>query len=353
MNENPGKTRGAVRQLAAVCLALAFLLGSGGGSSAAALPAGALREMPRQLVPVGRAVGLKLFSDGVLVVGLSDLETSGGTAAPAKEGGLKVGDFILEADDVAVESTEHFQSIVAAATGEETSLTIKRDGRTMELAVSAVQCTDGAYRLGAWVRDSLAGIGTMTFYDPESGVFGTLGHGINDVDTGQLMRLDVGAIMEAAVKGVRKGESGTPGELRGDFNLTEDLGTLFANTANGVFGTMEQNVFGGEPVEVASASQVHTGGAEILANVEGETVKSYDIEITRICNPGSSSQNFLIRVTDPDLLEVTGGIVQGMSGSPILQDGKFIGAVTHVMVDEPTCGYGIFLENMLSAAGWT
>ena len=353
MDENPGKKRGLARQLAAACLAAAFFFGSGGWSNAAALPVGTLKEMPKQLVPVGRAVGLKLFSDGVLVVGLSELETSGGTAAPAKDGGLKVGDFILEADDVAVESTEHFQSIVAAATGEKTSLTIKRDGKTMELAVSAVKCTDGAYRLGAWVRDSLAGIGTMTFYDPDSGVFGTLGHGINDVDTGQLMRLDVGAIMEAAVKGVKKGEAGSPGELRGDFNLTEDMGELFANTSNGVFGTMDQNVFGGEAVDVAPASQVHTGQAEILANVEGEDVCSYDIEITRICNPGSSNQNFLIRVTDPDLLKITGGIVQGMSGSPILQDGKLIGAVTHVMVDEPTCGYGIFIENMLSAAGWT
>lgn len=353
MDENVGKKRGLVRQLAAACLALTFFFSSGGWSSASAQPAATLKQMPKQLVPVGRAVGLKLFSDGVLVVGLSELETSGGAASPAKEGGLKVGDFILEADDVAVESTEHFQSIVAAADGEETSLTIKRDGKTMELEVSAVQCTDGAYRLGAWVRDSLAGIGTMTFYDPESGTFGTLGHGINDVDTGQLMRLDVGSIMEASIKDVKKGESGSPGELRGDFNLTEDLGALYANTDNGVFGTMDQNCFGGEAVDVAPASEVHTGEAEILANVEGETVKSYGIEITKICNPNSSNQNFLIRVTDKALLNATGGIVQGMSGSPILQDGKLIGAVTHVMVDEPTQGYGIFIENMLSAAGWT
>ena len=236
--------------------------------------------LPETLVPVGHTVGIKLFSEGVLVVGLSELETAGGTAAPAKEGGLKVGDFILECDDVAVESTEHFQSIVAAAAGTETCLTVKRQGKTMDLEVSAVQCEDGAWRLGAWVRDSLAGIGTMTFYDPASGTFGALGHGINDVDTGQLMTLDTGSIMPSTVKAVKKGEDGAPGELRGDFDLQRDLGALYANTAGGVFGEMPAAAMAlGEPaaVEYAENNMLQSGSYTI----HGVTAQRLDNGYTR------------------------------------------------------------------------
>ena len=305
--------------------------------------------LPETLVPVGRTVGIRLFSEGVLVVGLSELETAAGTAAPAKDGGLKVGDVILECDDVAVESTEHFQSIVAAAAGAETCLTVKRQGQTMDLEVAAARCADGAWRLGAWIRDSLAGIGTMTFYDPASGTFGALGHGINDVDTGQLMPLDTGAIMPSAVKAVKRGLQGDPGELRGDFDLKYDLGTLSANTAAGVFGEMDAAV-PGQPVPVARQDEVRTGSAEILSNISGDQVGRYQVEILKIRK--GESQNLILKVTDPALLEATGGIVQGMSGSPILQDGKLVGAVTHVMVDDPTRGYGIFIENMLTSAGY-
>lgn len=310
-------------------------------------------SMPKALIPIGHTVGIKLFSEGVLVVGLSELETTGGTAAPAKDCGLKVGDFILEADGTEVESTEHFQSLMEEAGGSETCLTVKRNGRTMELEVAGVQCSDGAWRLGAWVRDSLAGIGTMTYYDPESGVFATLGHGINDVDTGQLMTLDVGSIMGSKVKAVQKGVAGQPGELRGDFDMSGDLGELYANTDCGVFGTMDSCPMAdsSQAVEVARADQVRKGSAEILANVSGDQVERYQVEITKICTGSGDTQNFIIQVTDPRLLEATGGIVQGMSGSPILQDGRLIGAVTHVMVDDPTSGYGIFIENMLKAAG--
>ena len=310
-------------------------------------------SMPKTLIPIGHTVGIKLFSEGVLVVGLSELETNKGTAAPAKDCGLKVGDFILEADGEEVESTEHFQSLMAAAGGEETCLTVKRNGKTMELEVSGVQCSDGAWRLGAWVRDSLAGIGTMTFYDPESGVFATLGHGINDVDTGQLMTLDVGSIMGSTVKAVQKGVSGQPGELRGDFDVSGDLGDLYANTACGVFGTMDScpMAANSKAMEAARPDQVRKGSAEILANISGDQVERYQVEITKICSGSGDTQNFIIKVTDPKLLEATGGIVQGMSGSPVIQDGRLIGAVTHVMVDDPTSGYGIFIENMLNAAG--
>ena len=336
---------------ASLLLGLAIFSGTGVPAQAASGPGG--DSMPKTLIPIGHTVGIKLFSEGVLVVGLSELETAEGAAAPAKDCGLKVGDFILKAGGTEVESTEHFQSLMAAAEGAETCLTVKRNGKTLSLEAAAVQCSDGAWRLGAWVRDSLAGIGTMTFYDPESGVFATLGHGINDVDTGQLMTLDVGSIMGSTVKAVQKGESGKPGELRGDFDMSDDLGELYANTACGVFGTMESCALAEncQAVEVARADQVRKGSAEILANVSGDQVERYQVEITRICAGSGDTQNFVVQVTDPRLLEATGGIVQGMSGSPILQDGRLIGAVTHVMVDDPTSGYGIFIENMLHAAG--
>ena len=348
------KRNGPWRARAAAALLGLALCFSMGGTVQGASGAGT-GSMPKTLIPIGHTVGIKLFSEGVLVVGLSELETAKGTAAPAKDCGLKVGDFILEADGAEVESTEHFQSLMAAASGAETCLTVKRNGKTLTLEAAAVQCSDGAWRLGAWVRDSLAGIGTMTFYDPASGVFATLGHGINDVDTGQLMTLDVGSIMGSTVKAVQKGQSGQPGELRGDFDMSGDLGNLYANTVCGVFGTMETCPLAEESqaVEVARADQVRKGSAEILANVSGDRVERYQVEITKICAGSGDTQNFVVQVTDPRLLEATGGIVQGMSGSPILQDGRLIGAVTHVMVDDPTSGYGIFIENMLSAAGLT
>ena len=321
-------------------------------AQAAAQPAVTVTSMPTALVPIGHTVGIKLFSDGVLVVGLAEVETEAGAAAPAKAAGLRVGDFIVEINGEDVESTEQFQSIVAASAGGAMELTARRNGKTVAVEAAAVECTDGVWRMGAWIRDSLAGIGTMTFYDPDNGVFATLGHGINDTDTGLLMPLEVGSIMPSTVKAVKRGESGAPGELRGDFDLTRDVGSLYANTACGVFGRAETCPVATDraAVPVAKPQEVHTGPATILANVSGDTVEEYDIQIVKLCSGSGETQNFVLEVTDPELLAATGGIVQGMSGSPILQGGKLVGAVTHVMVDDSTCGYGIYLTNMLSAA---
>ena len=209
-------------------------------------------------------------------------------------------------------------------------------------------------RLGAWIRDSMAGIGTMTFYDPLSGRFGALGHGVTDVDTGGLMPLEHGSIMDATVKAVKRGESGSPGELRGSFDLTRDSGSLYANTDCGLFGVIEgeSNALGTQnAVPVAQRGEVAVGAASILANCEGDAVREYAVEIERIYAGSSPTRNMLVRVTDPELLACTGGIVQGMSGSPILQNGKLVGAVTHVLVNDSARGYGIFIENMLDAAG--
>ena len=234
------------------------------------------------------------------------------------------------------------------------SIRCLRGEKQLQMTVQAVQCsTDGAYKLGAWIRDSMAGIGTMTFYDPDSGVFGALGHGISDVDTAQLMPLSSGSIMYAEVTDVKKGESGNPGELHGAFQVSQDMGSLYANTQRGVFGYLTDQCLtqGIEPVELAAREQVQVGEATILSNIAGDQVEEYTVEITHIYPENDDDpRNMMIKVTDPRLLEATGGIVQGMSGSPILQNGRLVGAVTHVLVNDPTQGYGILAENMLDAA---
>ena len=307
-------------------------------------------EQPRvrTLVPVGHTMGVKLFADGVMVVGLSDGET------PAKESGLREGDIMLTFNGTDIASTEHLQQLLSENGEAAATVSVRRGSKTLTLPVTPEEGQDGVCRLGAWIRDSMAGIGTMTFYDPLSGRFGALGHGVTDVDTGGLMPLEHGSIMDATVKAVKRGESGSPGELRGNFDLTRDSGSLYANTDCGLFGIIEgeSNALGTQnAVPVAQRGEVAVGAASILANCEGDAVREYAVEIERIYAGSSPTRNMLVRVTDPELLACTGGIVQGMSGSPILQNGKLVGAVTHVLVNDSARGYGIFIENMLDAAG--
>lgn len=331
--------RGGAALLLAVLLCGAAPFGAGVTARAAGGDSSA-----RMLVPVGHTVGIKLFARGVLVVKLSD----GGT--PAKNCGLQTGDVIVKCGGVSVTSTEQFQTLLQKNGGDATDLQIRRDGENVILSVSPQQNDQGQYAIGAWIRDSMAGIGTMTYYDPESGAFGALGHGITDVDTAQLMPFSSGSILPSTVKAVKKGAAGQAGELRGDFDLTQDLGTLSANTSAGVFGTVEADGFAAslsQALPVAAASEVRTGPAVILSNVEGDNVQEYDVEILQIVSNSADGRDLVISVTDPELIAATGGIVQGMSGSPILQDGKFVGAVTHVLLNDPTKGYGILMETML------
>ncbi len=325
----------------------AGLFSRGGAATAETAP-------PRTLVPGGHTVGIKLFSDGVLVVGLSQVDTPDGAADPARSCGLREGDIITHINSQEVDTIEEVQSILAQSSGGEMSLRCIRDGSQLQLTTQAVQCAaDGSYKLGCWIRDSMAGIGTVTFVDPQTGLFGALGHGINDVDTGQRMPLSSGAILHSSVTGVQKGQVGQPGQLRGAFDLSRDVGQLYANTDSGVFGTLA-----GDPaltqapaVEVARREEVHVGDVVIRSNIQGEEVREYSAQIARIYPENATdSRSFLLKITDPELLAKTGGIVQGMSGSPILQDGKLVGAVTHVLVNDPTQGYGIFVENMLQTA---
>ena len=315
--------------------------------------AAAAVQVGDQVIPLGRAVGIKLFSDGVLVVGLSSLDTPEGPASPGKTSGLKAGDVITHMDGSEVDTIEEVQDHLAQHPGEKVTLQVQRGEESLQLAAQAVKTTAGAYQLGVWLRDSMAGIGTMTFYDPSSGVFAALGHGINDTDTAKLMPLETGSIMGAVVSDVKKGAAGAPGELHGDFDLTADLGTLYANTEQGIFGYLEDGALtqGLTPVEVAARDEIQTGTATILSNIAGDTVEEYEVEITHLYPESEGeSRNLMLQVTDPRLLEATGGIVQGMSGSPILQNGKLVGAVTHVLVNDPTRGYGILAENMVETA---
>ena len=300
-------------------------------------------DASRMLVPVGHTVGIKLFAKGVLVVKLPEDNT------PAKECGLREGDVILSCAGSTVTSTEQFQSLLQKTDGEVTDLQVHRNGVTMHFSVDPEANEQGVYCIGAWIRDSMAGIGTMTYYDPETGEFGALGHGITDVDTAQLMPFSSGSILPSTVKAVKKGESGCAGELRGDFDLSCDLGDLYANTDCGVFGTLDETaeaLSAGEAVPIGTAKM---GKAVIRSNVQGNTVKEYEIEILNVISESSDGRDMVLSVTDPELISVTGGIVQGMSGSPILQDGKLVGAVTHVLLNDAKKGYGISIETMLNA----
>ena len=349
LHERVEKSKGRLRRGAAVCFAALLALPVCAGQAAAAEDMTPLEtETVRELVPVGHTVGIKLFARGVLVVGL----TSG--KCPARSGGLEKGDVIVQCNGTAVTSSEQFQSMLQSAGGTAVELQVNREDSRKTMTVQPQKNDSGDWAIGAWIRDSMAGIGTMTYYDPATNTFGALGHGITDTDTAQLMPFSSGSILPSTVKAVKKGQAGAAGELRGDFDLETCLGQLTANTDQGVFGKLESGDAAeavGEAMPVAMASEVENGPAVIRSNVEGDTVRDYTVELTKLTPTAGDSRQLLITVTDPDLLSATGGIVQGMSGSPVIQNGKFVGAVTHVLLNDPTRGYGILIENMLEAAG--
>ena len=295
------------------------------------------------LVPVGRTVGLELDARGVTV---AEFDRELGQAA--RQAGLREGDMIVKADGSPVATAQDLQKYVSRCK-EKLVLTVLREGQELNLTLTPVPCPEGK-RLGIFVRSGITGIGTVTYYDPETGDFGALGHGVSD-RKGNLLPLEAGAALEAEVVSIQKGKVGTPGQLRGAFRQDRILGDIRRNTPCGVFGTAPAG-WPGTPLPVAQSEEIHTGEAIILSNLTGTEVEEFQVEIIKI-SPGSraAGRNLLIHVTDDDLIARTGGIVQGMSGSPIIQDGKLIGAVTHVLVNDPTTGYGIFIENMLDAAG--
>jgi len=298
----------------------------------------------------GTPFGIKMFTDGVLVVGITDIPTVDGTSCPARECGLREGDILHTIDGTAVWTNEDVSQIIADSKGAPLKVSFTRGDEKMTATIVAKRSTDGSYKAGLWVRDSSAGIGTMTYYDPDSGVFAGLGHAVCDVDTGEIMPLMSGEIVSAAITGVTRGESGSPGELHGVFLDSTDSGVLKVNRETGVYGYV-LSVPNGKMVSVAAKQDITEGPAAILSTVSGSEPSEYNIVIEKInLSDKNPTKNMVIRVTDEKLLKVTGGIVQGMSGSPIIQNGKLVGAVTHVFINDPTRGYAIFAENMLETS---
>ena len=305
----------------------------------------------RTLIPAGIPIGIYVKTEGVLVIATGEFEgPDGQTYAPAARL-LKEGDYILQADGETVTGKAAFMQRIADSGGEEMILTILRDGQQFDVSLTPEQNQNGEYKLGIWIRDNAQGVGTLTWLD-EDNSFGALGHGINDMDTAALMNLESGSLYKTEIISITKGENGSPGELTGviDYDECNRIGTIEANTEEGIFGSLNEESASGiisSAMPIGLKQEVEEGEAEILCSVGGEP-ELYTIEITGIhLDHDNVNRGLEITVTDDRLLALTGGIVQGMSGAPIIQNGKLVGAVTHVLVNDPTRGYGIFIENML------
>jgi stage IV sporulation protein B len=289
--------------------------------------------------------GLKIKTDGALVTGMGDVA---GSPSPAREAGIKLGDVIKSVNGIDIERSS---DITRAVQGSEDSIAvvdISRNGENLTFEISPIRCVrDNLYKLGLWVRASSAGIGTVTFYDPERGMFGGLGHGVCDVDTGKLLPLANGEAVSVTISGIVKGRPGEPGELNGSFMSRVPIGIIEQNTELGVFGTMNYAPTLESGIPMAFKQEVKVGPATILSTISGSTPKEYDIMIERLdFNDNSQVKNIVIRITDTELLSKSGGIVQGMSGSPIIQNNMLVGAVTHVFINDSSRGYAVFAENM-------
>ncbi|MDY0405623.1 SpoIVB peptidase [Virgibacillus sp. 179-BFC.A HS] len=313
----------------------------------------------KKVIPGGQSIGVQMHTKGVLVVGHHVVKTDKGDVSPGEEANIEVGDIILKMDGKDIASMRDVKPIVAKA-GEEhkpLQLTVKREGETIKTKLHPVKDKkDHDYRIGLFIRDSAAGIGTMTFYDPETKKYGALGHVISDMDTKKPIEINDGTIVKSSVTSIEKGSDGSPGEKQAKFSVKEDrMGNITKNSPFGIFGKLDDKLGNGiynKPIPIALANEVKEGPAKILTVLDGEKVEEFDIEIiSSIPQKSPATKGMVIEITDPKLLKKTGGIVQGMSGSPIIQDGKIIGAVTHVFVNDSTSGYGVHIEWMMEEAG--
>lgn len=305
----------------------------------------------KELIPVGVPVGIYVKTDGILVVGEGEFLNEAGVKCSPSKCILKSGDYIKKLNGEAVSKKDEFIESIENCGGREIVLTVERNGESMEVKIQPVRNQNGKYKIGAWVRDNAQGVGTMTYIDAE-GNFGALGHGINDLDTSTIMNLDDGTLYQTEIVDIRKGTSGNPGEMTGLIVYSNDriLGDITENSERGIFGSCNQKALGlatREPLPIAFKQEIKKGAAQILCTVNDST-DYYDVEITALhLDHDNVNRGIELKITDSELLQLTGGIVQGMSGAPIIQEGKLIGAVTHVLVNDPTKGYGIFIENML------
>ena len=303
---------------------------------------------PKSVFVSGEVFGIKLYTDGVIVVGSQSVSAGGKKVNPSEDAGIETGDIIVSINNTAVFSSNEVTSILNENNGESYRVKVKRDGRYRTFTLTPVYSErEGCYKAGMWVRDSTAGIGTITFYNKEQGTFASLGHQINDVDTGEIMPLLEGEAVGAEVTQVKKATSGATGSLSCDFK-SDIIGQLINNTESGLYGAYAAISDHAQEYEVASRSEVKKGKAHILSTVQKGKPQLYDVEITHIRYRGSDEQkDIVLKITDENLLNITGGIVQGMSGSPVIQNGKLVGALTHVIVNNPEKGYAVFADTML------
>lgn len=310
-----------------------------------------------ELAPSGHSIGVKLSDHGVIIAGLDGVQTNSGKIEPAKDSGFEVGDILESVNGIKLKSLEHAAAVLEEQSqpGRELNCGVIRNGRRLTLKVTpALDQQTNKYRLGLLLKDTAAGVGTMTFYHPETGIYGALGHMIADGSGGNAIDLSSGTIVDAQIISIQKGQRGNPGEKKGVFNTdSESLGNIHANTELGIFGRLSRKPdFEFDTLPLGFKHQVKTGAAEILTVVEGEKIERFKIEIEKVFIQNlPASKGMVIKVTDPRLLEATGGIVQGMSGSPIIQNGRIVGAVTHVFINEPHRGYGCFAEWMVTESG--
>ncbi len=306
------------------------------------------------LIPGGNAIGVRLNTKGVLVVAVTDvIGIDGERYSPAKDAGIKNGDSILELNGIKIKDAEHLVELLNQITEDKVKILVERNKIKYEAEVTPVKSIqDNCFRLGIWVRDKTAGVGTLTFYDEKSKIFGALGHGITDMDTGNLLDVEYGNIMNAKIANIEQGKKGNPGEIKGVFYKTENvLGEISKNSPFGIYGIISDDFIKTnniKPMPIGFKEEVKEGKACILTTIDENKVEKFEVNILKVQNQQYPNQKSMtIKVTDKRLLQKTGGIVQGMSGSPIIQDGKIIGAITHVFVNDPTKGYGVYIEWML------
>lgn len=313
--------------------------------------------LPRTtVIPVGTVAGVKLYTNGVLVVGMTEVQGIDNIKyKPYENSGIKEGDMIISVEEQEISNTVDLVDSVNKSNGDEVEIKYVRDGKTLECSIQPVQTAREEYKLGLWVRDSAAGVGTVSFYEPKTKIFGALGHGITDIDTGKLINIANGEFITTKVVSITKGEEGEPGKIQGTINNQQNIGKIYKNTNFGIYGTVDNisslKLDASKEMEVALREEIQLGKATLLTSLDEESVKEYEIEIEKIyTNNDYDNKSMLIKVTDEALLQKTGGIIQGMSGSPIIQNGKFIGCVTNVLVNDPKQGYAIFGDLMLKQA---
>jgi stage IV sporulation protein B len=295
---------------------------------------------------------MKLYTKGVLVVGMAQIDVGNNEKKkPYENSGIEQGDIILEVNNSQIKNTQDLIDEVNNSEGKPLTIKYSKNEQALNTSITPIK-TNNEYKIGLWVRDATAGVGTLTFYEPSTNLFMSLGHGITDIDTEKIVDIATGELITANIVSINKGRKGIPGEIRGTIDTGNTIGKIYKNTNFGVYGLVTNknylNMNTNEEIEVASREEIKEGKAEIICQLDNNTKRKYNIEIERVYrNNNQDNKSMLIKITDQELLEKTGGIIQGMSGAPIIQNGKFIGAVTNVLVNDPTQGYGVFADMMI------